>query len=59
LEVRGMSEMAVVLGRPLCPLIKTACREEKCMFWIKEKKICAVVVIAKALSEISSIEQML
>ena len=54
-----MSEMAVVLGRPLCPLIKTACREEKCMFWIKEKKICAVVVIAKALSEISSIEQML
>lgn len=55
-----MDEKVVVLGKPLCPLIKTACREEKCMFWIKEKKTCAVVVIAKALSEMSSIsEQML
>jgi len=41
--------------RVLCPLLKMVCRKEKCAWWVEERKACAILVIAKNLSEMSNV----
>jgi len=49
LRVVGMSDSVKSVRFKTCPLTKDPCLGEQCMWWIKGREKCAIVVIAEKL----------